>query len=199
MGGEKRRPPWSPSHFSICHIFLQLLGFFKGMSFPIASIAMVNSVLFGVYSNTLLALTATSHRERRAQPPSYIHVFIAGCTGGFVQVRGRCGVCPHGYSHAHAHRCMHAHTSTHARMWAQRRSVCCFPSQPSLQTLGLPTGYMRSCGGMASSWLLPDDLAWQSWLWPSGLQAWRGGSWRTLGGGGAGQKAERAEIGRAHV
>uniref|UniRef100_A0ABI8A574 Solute carrier family 25 member 45 n=1 Tax=Felis catus TaxID=9685 RepID=A0ABI8A574_FELCA len=63
-----------------------LLGFFKGMSFPIASIAMVNSVLFGVYSNTLLALTATSHRERRAQPPSYIHVFIAGCIGGFVQV-----------------------------------------------------------------------------------------------------------------
>ncbi|GAB5578082.1 solute carrier family 25 member 47 [Prionailurus iriomotensis] len=63
-----------------------LLGFFKGMSFPIASIAMVNSVLFGVYSNTLLALTATSHQERRAQPPSYIHVFIAGCTGGFVQV-----------------------------------------------------------------------------------------------------------------
>ncbi|XP_053058917.1 solute carrier family 25 member 45 isoform X4 [Acinonyx jubatus] len=62
-----------------------LLGFFKGMSFPIASIAMVNSVLFGVYSNTLLALTATSHQERRAQPPSYIHVFTAGCTGGFVQ------------------------------------------------------------------------------------------------------------------
>uniref|UniRef100_A0A667I970 Solute carrier family 25 member 45 n=1 Tax=Lynx canadensis TaxID=61383 RepID=A0A667I970_LYNCA len=65
---------------------VKLLGFFKGMSFPIASIAMVNSVLFGIYSNTLLALTATSHQERRAQPPSYIHVFIAGCTGGFVQV-----------------------------------------------------------------------------------------------------------------
>lgn len=155
MGGEKRRPPWSPSHFSICHIFLQLLGFFKGMSFPIASIAMVNSVLFGVYSNTLLALTATSHQERWAQPPSYIDVFIAGCTGGFVQVRGRCGVCPHGYGHAHAHRCVHAHTSTHARMWAQRRSVCCFPSQPSLQTLGLPNGYMRSCGGMPAPGFCP--------------------------------------------
>uniref|UniRef100_A0A8C9AL99 Solute carrier family 25 member 45 n=1 Tax=Prolemur simus TaxID=1328070 RepID=A0A8C9AL99_PROSS len=62
-----------------------LLGFFKGMSFPIASIALVNSVLFGVYSNSLLALTATAHRERRAQPPSYTHVFIAGCTGGFLQ------------------------------------------------------------------------------------------------------------------
>ncbi|KAF6334290.1 solute carrier family 25 member 45 [Rhinolophus ferrumequinum] len=62
-----------------------LLGFFKGMSFPIASIAVVNSVLFGVYSNSLLVLTATSHQERRAQPPSYTHVFIAGCIGGFLQ------------------------------------------------------------------------------------------------------------------
>ncbi|XP_055987602.1 solute carrier family 25 member 45 isoform X1 [Sorex fumeus] len=62
-----------------------VLGFFKGMSFPIASIAVVNSVLFGVYSNALLVLTATSHHERRAQPPSYTHVFVAGCTGGFLQ------------------------------------------------------------------------------------------------------------------
>ncbi|XP_006149953.1 solute carrier family 25 member 45 isoform X2 [Tupaia chinensis] len=62
-----------------------LLGFFKGMSFPIASIAVVNSVLFGVYSNTLLMLTATSHQDRRAQPPSYVHIFMAGCTGGFLQ------------------------------------------------------------------------------------------------------------------
>ncbi|KAM7329772.1 hypothetical protein ACRRTK_011385 [Alexandromys fortis] len=54
-----------------------VLGFFKGMSFPIASVALVNSVLFGVYSNTLLALTATSHQERRAQPPSYTNIFIA--------------------------------------------------------------------------------------------------------------------------
>lgn len=76
---------------------LQLLGFFKGMSFPIASISVVNSVLFGVYSNALLALTATSHQERRAQPPSYTHVFIAGCTGGFLQVRGCTG------THTHLH------------------------------------------------------------------------------------------------
>ncbi|KAM4847439.1 solute carrier family 25 member 45 [Urocitellus parryii] len=62
-----------------------LLGFFKGMSFPIVSIPVVNSVLFGVYSNTLLALTATSHQDRRAQPPSYTHVFIAGCAGGVLQ------------------------------------------------------------------------------------------------------------------
>ncbi|XP_037696322.1 solute carrier family 25 member 45 isoform X4 [Choloepus didactylus] len=64
---------------------IKLLGFFKGMSFPIASIAVVNSVLFGVYSNVLLVLTATSHQERWAQPPSYTHVFTAGCAGGLMQ------------------------------------------------------------------------------------------------------------------
>ncbi|XP_073905095.1 solute carrier family 25 member 45 isoform X3 [Castor canadensis] len=64
---------------------VKLLGFFKGMSFPLVSIAVVNSVLFGVYSNVLLALTAMSHQERRTQLPSYTHVFIAGCTGGVIQ------------------------------------------------------------------------------------------------------------------
>lgn len=64
------------------------------MSFPITSIAVVNSVLFGAYSHTLLVLTATSHQERRAQPPSYTHVFIAGCIGGFLQVRAAALVCP---------------------------------------------------------------------------------------------------------
>ena len=87
---------------------LQLLGFFKGMSFPIASIAVVNSVLFGVYSNALLALTATSHQERRAQPPSYTHVFIAGCTGGFLQVRGCTGMRMHAHTHTHTHTQLHS-------------------------------------------------------------------------------------------
>lgn len=63
-------------------VSLQPLGFVKGMSFPIASIAVVNSVLFGIYSSALQVLTATSHQERRAQPPSYTHVFIGSCTGG---------------------------------------------------------------------------------------------------------------------
>ena len=83
-------------------VSLQLLGFFKGMSFPIASIAVVNSILFGVYSNALLVLTATSHQERRAQPPSYTHVFIAGCTGGFLQVRGCTGTHTHTHTHLHS-------------------------------------------------------------------------------------------------
>lgn len=104
------------------HVFLQLLGFFKGMSFPIASIAVVNSVLFGVYSNTLLALTATSHQERWAQPPSYTHVFIAGCTGGFVQVRGRHGgMCTQVLSSTQTAVSMHTYTCTHMRTGAPCR------------------------------------------------------------------------------
>lgn len=87
--GWKGQRGGPPCLFQCHHVTLQILGFFKGMSFPIASIAVVNSVLFGVYSNTLQVLTATSHQDRRAQLPSYTCIFLAGCTGGFVQVRGQ--------------------------------------------------------------------------------------------------------------
>ncbi|XP_020824103.2 solute carrier family 25 member 45 isoform X2 [Phascolarctos cinereus] len=62
-----------------------VLGFFKGMSFPICSVAVVNSVLFGTYSNSLLLLSSTSHQDRKAQPPNYGHIFVAGSIAGFVQ------------------------------------------------------------------------------------------------------------------
>uniref|UniRef100_A0A8C3T3H3 Solute carrier family 25 member 45 n=1 Tax=Chelydra serpentina TaxID=8475 RepID=A0A8C3T3H3_CHESE len=42
-----------------------VLGFFKGMSFPLLSVAVVNSVMFGAYSNALLYLSATHHHDRR--------------------------------------------------------------------------------------------------------------------------------------
>nr|XP_042705610.1 solute carrier family 25 member 45 isoform X2 [Chrysemys picta bellii] len=63
----------------------QVLGFFKGMSFPLLSVALVNSVLFGAYSNTLLYLSATHHHDRRAKPPSYVHVLTAGSFSGLMQ------------------------------------------------------------------------------------------------------------------
>ncbi|KAJ6656938.1 hypothetical protein lerEdw1_002939 [Lerista edwardsae] len=63
----------------------KVFGFFKGMSFPLLSIAMVNSVMFGAYSNALLFLSNTPHRERSARPPSYPHIFMAGCFSGLVQ------------------------------------------------------------------------------------------------------------------
>ena len=115
-------------------VSLQLLGFFKGMSFPIASIAVVNSILFGVYSNALLVLTATSHQERRAQPPSYTHVFIAGCTGGFLQVRGCTGT----HTHTHTHTCI--------VMISSLLSLQPASSDPQPQTPGLLKGNMRSGG-----------------------------------------------------
>ncbi|XP_028917339.1 solute carrier family 25 member 45 isoform X2 [Ornithorhynchus anatinus] len=62
-----------------------VLGFFKGLSFPLGSVALVNAVLFGVYSNCLLLLSATAPQQRRAQPPAYQHVFFAGCIAGAVQ------------------------------------------------------------------------------------------------------------------
>nr|XP_034953719.1 solute carrier family 25 member 45 [Zootoca vivipara]XP_034953720.1 solute carrier family 25 member 45 [Zootoca vivipara] len=62
-----------------------ILGFFKGMSFPLLSVAMVNSVAFGAYSNALLYLCDTHHRDRSTNPPSYAHVYAAGCFSGLVQ------------------------------------------------------------------------------------------------------------------
>ncbi|XP_067400533.1 solute carrier family 25 member 45 [Emydura macquarii macquarii] len=62
-----------------------VLGFFKGMSCPLFSVAMSNSVMFGAYSNALLYLSNTPHRDRSANPPSYAHIFTAGCFAGLVQ------------------------------------------------------------------------------------------------------------------
>nr|XP_014435801.1 solute carrier family 25 member 45 [Pelodiscus sinensis]XP_014435802.1 solute carrier family 25 member 45 [Pelodiscus sinensis]XP_025033969.1 solute carrier family 25 member 45 [Pelodiscus sinensis] len=60
-------------------------GFFKGMSFPLLSVAVANSVIFGAYSNALLYLTATHHRDRSTNPPSYAHILTAGCFSGLMQ------------------------------------------------------------------------------------------------------------------
>ncbi|XP_074862054.1 solute carrier family 25 member 45 isoform X2 [Carettochelys insculpta] len=62
-----------------------VLGFFKGMSFPLLSVAMINSVMFGAYSNALLYLTNTHHRDRCAKPPTYAHIITAGCFSGLMQ------------------------------------------------------------------------------------------------------------------
>lgn len=122
------RPPHPPTYSST--VSLQLLGFFKGMSFPIASIAVVNSVLFGVYSNSLLVLTATSHQERRAQPPSYTHVFIAGCIGGFLQVRASWG-----------------RARTHSVTVSSFLPLLALSGDSQLQT--------RECGGTVGKWAAP--------------------------------------------
>ncbi|KAJ7307454.1 hypothetical protein JRQ81_009474 [Phrynocephalus forsythii] len=60
-------------------------GFFKGMSFPLLSVAVANSITFGTYSNVLLYLCDTTHCERNFNPPSYGHICVAGCVSGMVQ------------------------------------------------------------------------------------------------------------------
>ncbi|XP_053134623.1 solute carrier family 25 member 45 [Hemicordylus capensis] len=62
-----------------------VFGFFKGMSFPLLSVAVANSLMFGAYSHALLFLSHTHHRDRSANPPSAAHVLGAGCFSGLVQ------------------------------------------------------------------------------------------------------------------
>lgn len=172
-GGPHAPPPHSST------VSLQLLGFFKGMSFPIASIAVVNSVLFGVYSNSLLVLTATSHQERRAQPPSYTHVFIAGCIGGFLQVRASWG-------RAHTH------------------SVTISSFLPLLALSGDSQLQTRECGGTVGKWTAPaapTDLpglavAFQMAGLKGRVMGIRGAQGRESSGSGwgAGDGAERAPL-----
>ncbi|CAG6021151.1 unnamed protein product [Menidia menidia] len=62
-------------------------GFFKGMAFPVMTTGIVNSVVFGSYSNALDYLTG-SQRGHTGQctPASAGQVFTAGCFSGLVQV-----------------------------------------------------------------------------------------------------------------
>ncbi|KAM5138724.1 solute carrier family 25 member 45 isoform 2-T4 [Mantella aurantiaca] len=60
-------------------------GFFKGMSFPVGSVAVSNSLCFGSYSNALCYLTETTYKDWK-NPPATHQVFVAGCFSGLVQV-----------------------------------------------------------------------------------------------------------------
>ncbi|XP_053576079.1 solute carrier family 25 member 45 isoform X2 [Bombina bombina] len=62
-----------------------VLGFFKGMSFPVSSVAISNSLIFGSYSNALLYLTDTKFKDWK-KPPQNSDIYIAGCFSGLVQV-----------------------------------------------------------------------------------------------------------------
>ncbi|KAM9301644.1 solute carrier family 25 member 45 [Gastrophryne carolinensis] len=60
------------------------LGFFKGMSFPVVSVAVSNALVFGMYSNALCFLNGTSKDWKYTS--SNHQIFLAGCFSGFVQV-----------------------------------------------------------------------------------------------------------------
>uniref|UniRef100_A0A671R2U8 Solute carrier family 25 member 45-like n=1 Tax=Sinocyclocheilus anshuiensis TaxID=1608454 RepID=A0A671R2U8_9TELE len=61
-------------------------GFFKGMSFPVVSVAISNAVAFGSYSNALDYLTRSGHNNSdQSKRSSLTAVFMAGCFSGLAQ------------------------------------------------------------------------------------------------------------------
>uniref|UniRef100_A0A8I3WN38 Solute carrier family 25 member 48 n=1 Tax=Callithrix jacchus TaxID=9483 RepID=A0A8I3WN38_CALJA len=64
-----------------------VFGFFKGMSFPLASIAVYNSVVFGVFSNTQRFLSQHRCQEPEASPPRTLSdLLLASIVAGVVSV-----------------------------------------------------------------------------------------------------------------
>ncbi|KAK2707674.1 solute carrier family 25 member 45-like [Artemia franciscana] len=64
-------------------------GFFKGMTFPIISNGVFNSIFFGVYASTLRLFHDSSPSSEK---PSYTSVYLAGCIGGAAQLTVACPV-----------------------------------------------------------------------------------------------------------
>ncbi|OXB60015.1 hypothetical protein ASZ78_001991 [Callipepla squamata] len=60
-------------------------GFFKGMSFPLASIAVYSSVVFGVFSNTQRLLGQLRHGDA-SHAPVLVDVALASAVAGFISV-----------------------------------------------------------------------------------------------------------------
>lgn len=63
-------------------------GFFKGMSFPLLTAGLINSVVFGCYSSALGYLTRSQRSSSHAhsESASAAQVFAAGCFSGLMQV-----------------------------------------------------------------------------------------------------------------
>ena len=66
----------------------QLLGFYKGMCFPLVSVGMLNSVFFGVYDNVRTKFAA----GRRDGKATHFDTFLAGAIGGGVQAVPACSI-----------------------------------------------------------------------------------------------------------
>lgn len=58
------------------------------MAFPVLTAGIINSVVFGSYSNALDYLTQSQRSDRsQSTPASAAQVFTAGCFSGLMQVR----------------------------------------------------------------------------------------------------------------
>ncbi|KAJ8394043.1 hypothetical protein AAFF_G00053870 [Aldrovandia affinis] len=60
-------------------------GFFKGLSFPLASITLYNSLVFGFFSNTQRVISKFRYGDGR-HPPSMLDLTIASMMTGFISV-----------------------------------------------------------------------------------------------------------------
>lgn len=57
-------------------------GFFRGLSYPLFSYGVVNSIFFGVYGNVLRWLD----RGKKEKKSSNLNIYLAGCIGGAAQL-----------------------------------------------------------------------------------------------------------------
>lgn len=63
----------------------QVMGFFKGMSFPLASITVYNSVVFGFFSNTQRLISKYRYGDGR-HPCGMVDLTVASMLTGLVSV-----------------------------------------------------------------------------------------------------------------
>ena len=63
-------------------IYFQIRGFYRGLSWPLCSFGIVNSVFFGVYGNTLKFLESDKSKRKS----NYLNIYLSGCVGGAVQL-----------------------------------------------------------------------------------------------------------------
>ncbi|XP_033735307.1 solute carrier family 25 member 45-like [Pecten maximus] len=65
------------------HIYRQqwIKGFYRGMSWPLITVGVTNSIFFGVYGNVLKCLEPDREKRKKA----YSRIFLAGCLGGAAQ------------------------------------------------------------------------------------------------------------------
>jgi len=70
---------------------IQVGGCFRGLSFPLASVAAVNALMFGVYGNVMNHLQLLDRDGGRpGQPSKYARIFAAGCIAGLAQTVVAC-------------------------------------------------------------------------------------------------------------
>jgi len=69
--------------YSLNNTLFQVGGYFRGLSFPLASVAAINAVYFGVYGNVLSRLQKVS--DGGSLFYKYATIYAAGCTAGLAQ------------------------------------------------------------------------------------------------------------------